>query len=57
LKAGDYITEDAVRSIRPGYGMHPKYRTEIVGKITTQDIECGTAVDLKLIKHKEADEI
>jgi N-acetylneuraminate synthase len=56
MKAGELITEDAVRSIRPGYGLHPKYRSEIIGKITTQDIECGTAVNLKLFKNIEIDE-
>lgn len=50
LKAGELITEDAVRSIRPGYGLHPKYRDEVVGNIAAQDIKCGTAVNRDLIK-------
>jgi pseudaminic acid synthase len=29
MKAGDVITEKNVRSIRPGFGMHPKYYNEI----------------------------
>jgi pseudaminic acid synthase len=32
MKAGDVITEKNVRSIRPGFGMHPKYYNEILGK-------------------------
>jgi pseudaminic acid synthase len=28
MKAGDVITEKNVRSIRPGFGMHPKYYNE-----------------------------
>ena len=32
LKAGDVITEDCIRSVRPGYGLAPKYLDEIVGK-------------------------
>ena len=31
LKAGDVITEDAVRSVRPGYGLAPKYLRNIIG--------------------------
>lgn len=49
LNAGELITEDAVRSIRPGYGLHPKYYSEIVGNIAAQDIKCGTAVSRDLI--------
>src|SRR5690554_2876935 len=32
LKAGDVITEDAVRSVRPGYGLAPKDLQSILGR-------------------------
>jgi sialic acid synthase SpsE len=32
LKAGDVITADAVRSVRPGFGMAPKYLDGVLGK-------------------------
>ena len=32
IKAGDVITEKNVRSIRPGFGLHPKYLSKILGK-------------------------
>ncbi len=32
LKAGDTITDNDIRSIRPGFGLHPKYYNKIVGK-------------------------
>lgn len=32
VKAGDVITEGNVRSVRPGFGLHPKYLPEILGK-------------------------
>lgn len=32
LKAGDVVTQDAVRSVRPGFGMAPKFLSEILGK-------------------------
>jgi pseudaminic acid synthase len=42
IKAGEIFTEENIRSIRPGYGLHPKYLKEILGKRTTQDIKKGT---------------
>lgn len=41
MKAGDVITEENVRSIRPGFGLHPKYYNEILGKVVNMDIEKG----------------
>ncbi|MDG1475901.1 MAG: pseudaminic acid synthase, partial [Vicingaceae bacterium] len=32
VKKGDIITIENVRSVRPGYGMHPKYLKDILGK-------------------------
>ncbi|MEJ1221496.1 pseudaminic acid synthase [Sediminicola sp. 1XM1-17] len=32
VKAGDIITKENIRSIRPGYGMHPKHYNDILGK-------------------------
>lgn len=46
VKAGDVITEDNVRSIRPGYGMHPKYYKEIIGKTFKSDLILGTPLSL-----------
>ncbi|WP_281322678.1 pseudaminic acid synthase [Flavobacterium aestivum] len=43
IKAGDIITETNVRSIRPGFGMHPKHYSEILGKTVKVDIERGVA--------------
>lgn len=42
IKAGEIITEENVRSIRPGYGMHPKYYKEILGKRIKTDISKGS---------------
>lgn len=42
MKAGDVITEQNVRSVRPGYGLHPKYLPELLGKRINRDIEKGT---------------
>lgn len=50
IKAGDAISKDAVRSVRPGHGLPPKYFDSIIGKIATQDISANTATSLKLLK-------
>jgi N-acetylneuraminate synthase len=44
LKAGDVITEDAVRSVRPGYGLAPKYRSQVVGQQLRHDVARHTPV-------------
>ena len=48
-KAGDALTEDNVRSIRPGYGLHPKYMKDIIGKKALTDIKRGTPLSWLLI--------
>lgn len=50
MKKGDMITEDNVRSIRPGFGLHPKYLKEILGKKVNKDLKRGTPFGLELIR-------
>ena len=50
LRAGDVLTRDCVRSVRPGYGLPPKYFDHIVGMTVTVDIEKNTAVALSVLK-------
>lgn len=52
VKMGEKITEENVRSIRPGFGLHPKYLNFILGKTFGSDIEAGTRLSLDLINHK-----
>ena len=49
LKAGDTITSDSVRSVRPGYGLPPKTYDQVVGKTVTQDVDFATPVTFSLI--------
>jgi pseudaminic acid synthase len=49
-KAGDTVTADNIRSVRPGYGMHPKHMHEILGKTFTQDVKKGDRVLWNIIK-------
>ena len=41
IKAGEVISEKNVRSIRPGFGLHPKHLKEILGKVVSKDLEKG----------------
>lgn len=50
IKKGDMITETNVRSIRPGFGLHPKYYMEILGKKVNGDLERGDRFELNFIK-------
>lgn len=49
MKAGDIITEQNVRSVRPGYGLNPKYLPEILGKQVNRDLEKGTRFSLDFV--------
>lgn len=41
MKMGDTITENNVRSVRPGYGLHPKYLPTLLGRKINRDLEKG----------------
>lgn len=44
LKTGDEITPDAIRSVRPGFGLPTKYADALVGQRMNRDVHYGTAV-------------
>ncbi len=50
IKAGEVITEDNVRSVRPGFGLHPKYLPELLGKKAARDLEMGVRFSLDMVK-------
>ena len=45
VQKGQKITAKNVRSVRPGYGMHPKYFKEIIGKTFNKDLNRGTPLE------------
>ena len=45
IKKGEYFTEDNIKSIRPGYGMHPKHLKDILGKVAQKDYEFASKLD------------
>mgnify|MGYP001027582002 FL=1 len=50
VKAGDKITDKNVRSIRPGFGLHPRFLESIKGKFFLKDYEKGTRMSMKYVK-------
>ena len=52
IQAGEKITEDNVRSIRPGNGLEPKYFDDIQGKTVATDLKIGTPMKWSLIIYK-----
>ncbi|MFC0264079.1 pseudaminic acid synthase [Fontibacter flavus] len=49
IKAGEIITEENVKSIRPGFGMHPKYLKNILGMQINKDLEKGESFNEKYL--------
>lgn len=49
LRAGDTLSRDNVRSIRPGKGISPKHLDEITGRAVRRDVTPGTALTWDLL--------
>jgi len=49
VKEGEILTEKNIRSIRPGFGLHPKHYNSILGKKVNKNVEKGDRVDLNNI--------
>ena len=39
IKKGEIFSEQNIRSVRPGYGLHPKFLKELIGKKAKRDIK------------------
>ena len=50
IKAGEKFTEENVRSVRPGFGLHPKYLPEVLGKIAMRNLEKGERFSLDMVE-------
>jgi N-acetylneuraminate synthase len=49
VKRGELFTTENIRSIRPGYGLHTRYLTEVLGRHAACDIERGTPLGWDLV--------
>lgn len=50
IKKDERITEENVRSIRPGLGMLPKYLPDVLGKRAVKDLKFGTPLSWEILK-------
>lgn len=46
IKQGELVTAEHIKSIRPGFGLHPKYLQQILGKRANRNLEIGDRIDL-----------
>jgi N-acetylneuraminate synthase len=54
LKAGELLTRNNVRSIRPGYGLHPRHLKEVLGKRAASDLRKGIPLTRDMIAREDA---
>lgn len=50
IKKGEIFSEKNIKSVRPGYGLHPKYLKDILGKTATTKLSYGTPIAFKDIE-------
>ena len=53
MKAGDKLTPDNLRCIRPGMGLSPKYYEVLLGRKVCQKVKIGTPFNWNLIAKKD----
>jgi pseudaminic acid synthase len=53
LNAGDRITENCVKSVRPGYGLKPKHYDNVIGKKVKKDVQANTPVTFDILSNKK----
>lgn len=49
IKKGERITEQNIKSVRPGHGLHPRYYHEVIGKVAATDLSKGTPLSLDVV--------
>jgi pseudaminic acid synthase len=50
LKAGEVLTADNVRAIRPGFGLPTRHLADVLGRVVRRDVPKGTAIDWELLQ-------
>lgn len=49
MEQGQTITEDCIRSVRPGFGLAPKYINQVLGKTVVREVKANTPVSSDII--------
>lgn len=50
IAKGEQLTEENIRIIRPGYGLKPKYKKDILGMKTDRELKRGTPVSFEALE-------
>ncbi|MDD3368275.1 MAG: pseudaminic acid synthase [Lachnospiraceae bacterium] len=50
IAAGEKLTSDNIRSIRPGNGLHTMYYEQVLGKTAARDLKKGTPLSWEVIR-------
>ncbi len=50
IQAGEQLTAENIRSIRPAYGLAPKHYKEVLGRTAKRDLKRGTPLSFEDIK-------
>lgn len=45
IKEGEIFTEENIKSVRPGYGLHPKYLNDVLGKKSNKNYKFGDRLE------------
>ena len=51
IQEGDVITNENIRSVRPGYGLHPQYFNDILGKKVNRNLKKGERMSFDFVKN------
>lgn len=49
VRAGELLTPENVRSIRPGHGLHTRHLNDVLGRQASQDVQRGTPLSWTLV--------
>jgi len=50
IKAGELFTELNIKSVRPSFGLHPKYYHDVIGRVAKCDLEMGERLSWDVVK-------
>jgi len=49
IKAGEQLTQDNVAIVRPGFGLHAKHYTDVLGRSVSKDVKRGTRMSWQML--------
>ena len=49
MAAGEALTPESLRAVRPGFGLPPKFYDQLLGKKVTRAVTAGTPLDWDLV--------